>query len=332
MKGLAMQLVQKNDIQYYTVDGLEEMQETLLRQLAIVDEVCRENGLRYWLDGGTLIGAMRHGGPIPWDDDMDICVPKDDWDRLMPLLYERCKTDEERLLFFYPDNSDRLWAEYFGSLKMLVKAAPGWLPVRLDIAPMKMYPNTQESIDKERAMSRMLTYCSTGFKYDDSQPSLSREQKAAFRKYYYNEYAADLMRQCEGLDADQLCVNNFTRENTNQHHLYSNIFPLQDMAFGDLSVMIPAKPEEYLGYYDDWRRLPDLPDRCPVNERFVRNEGVLSKQQAEKTIRRYYSRLDERVTLRGRVREMLLLGMSHGPAPVFKRVMKAWARKRPIFR
>lgn len=327
-----MKLVEKAGIQYYTVDGLEEMQEQLLLQLRIVDEVCREHGLRYWLDGGTLIGAMRHGQPIPWDDDMDICVPKEDWDKLIPLLHERCLSDPGRLLFFYPDRSDCLWAEYFGSLEMLVMAAPGWLPVRLDIAPMKVYPNTAEDIEKERYMSRMLTYCSTGFRCDPSLPTLDRTKKREFRQYYYNEYATELTARCEKMDAEALCVNNFTRENTNQHHLYSNIFPLQDIEFNGQSVMIPAKPEEYLGYYDDWRRLPDLEARRPVNERFIRNNGSLDKDRAKRRIERYYARLDERMTWRGRAREMMLLGYAHGPLPVARRVFRALGRKAPIFK
>lgn len=327
-----MNLTKQAGVEYYRIDGLEEMQAELLGQLSIVDEVCRENGLSYWLDGGTLIGALRHGRPIPWDDDMDICVPKADFDRLMPLLHERCKHDDKRLLFFYPEDGGRLWAEYFGSLKMLVMAAPGWLPVRLDIAPMKIFPNTPEDIDKEREMSQMLTYCSTGYKINPTQPELNRKQKEDFRHYYYNEYAEELSTRIVGLKPEELCVNNFTRENTMQHHRYSDIFPLQDIEFKGLKVMIPAKPDQYLSYYDDWRQLPDLQHRCPVNERFICNNGKLDKPKAVRRIKKYYSKLDERVTLKGRIREMFLLGCAHGPGPVVKRIMNALKRKGPLFR
>ena len=57
-------------------------EKDLLRELL---SVCKSNGLRCWVDGGTLLGTIRHQGFIPWDDDIDVVMPREDYDRLLSI-------------------------------------------------------------------------------------------------------------------------------------------------------------------------------------------------------------------------------------------------------
>lgn len=56
--------------------------------LRVVDTICRENGVHYSLYAGSLLGAVRHQGYIPWDDDLDICMDRSEYDRFLKLWEE----------------------------------------------------------------------------------------------------------------------------------------------------------------------------------------------------------------------------------------------------
>ena len=78
-----MVFLQKSDCgREMTQEEIRGIQLNMLDQLA---EFLRANGLRYYLSGGTLRGAVRHKGYIPWDDDIDINIPRPDCEKLFQL-------------------------------------------------------------------------------------------------------------------------------------------------------------------------------------------------------------------------------------------------------
>ncbi len=74
---------------FYEPEVLRRVQQTELEILKDFMAVCDEAGLRYFAIAGTGIGAIRHGGFIPWDDDIDVAMPRKDFERAMTLLEER---------------------------------------------------------------------------------------------------------------------------------------------------------------------------------------------------------------------------------------------------
>ena len=88
--------------------GNLELHEVLLSAMKDIDKICRENNLRYFLHAGTLLGAMNHKGFIPWDDDVDISMFREDYEKFLSIVHEQMgdryfvqtyKTDPE-----YPNN------------------------------------------------------------------------------------------------------------------------------------------------------------------------------------------------------------------------------------
>ncbi len=69
--------------------SLDELKQTQLRILNVVDDYCSANRIIYWLDSGTLIGAVRHGGYIPWDDDIDLGMLRPDFERFLKNFNEK---------------------------------------------------------------------------------------------------------------------------------------------------------------------------------------------------------------------------------------------------
>jgi lipopolysaccharide cholinephosphotransferase len=62
---------------------IREAQQVMLSLLREFDKVCKQYGLCYWIDHGTLLGAVRHKGFIPWDDDLDVTMPREDYEKFI---------------------------------------------------------------------------------------------------------------------------------------------------------------------------------------------------------------------------------------------------------
>lgn len=64
-----------------------------------VERICKKHNLQYFADGGTLLGAVRHGGFIPWDDDLDICMKRKDYETFAKVALEELPKDYIMLNF-----------------------------------------------------------------------------------------------------------------------------------------------------------------------------------------------------------------------------------------
>lgn len=137
------------------MNKVQQIQEKEIELLKVFDQICRENNLTYYALGGTLLGAIRHGGFIPWDDDMDLGMPRKD--------YNRFKEIAKRVLPNYVEfkvHEDNLNNTSIRDLSTVVRFGETDCNPFIDIFPLDGYPNDGlERIlhDKKILFYRMLS-------------------------------------------------------------------------------------------------------------------------------------------------------------------------------
>ncbi|MCD7844043.1 MAG: LicD family protein [Clostridiales bacterium] len=124
---------------------LPEIQDALYDMLVEFDKFCRENNIRYYLTGGTMLGAIRHHGFIPWDDDVDIDMPRPDYERFCELTknglgkYSVEVSSEVYVMFAKVLNKDILMESTYEGL--FGKKQTLYIPIFIDICPMDGLPD-----------------------------------------------------------------------------------------------------------------------------------------------------------------------------------------------
>lgn len=120
-----------------------ELKSIELELLIKLDEICTKHGLKYYLAYGTLLGAVRHKGFIPWDDDIDIWMPREDYDRFVKLYAD--KVIDKRYVLKGIDSDDYIYA-FSKFIDLRTKIEEKWmltniLGVYIDVFPLDSIPN-----------------------------------------------------------------------------------------------------------------------------------------------------------------------------------------------
>lgn len=251
---------------------LRQCQLVQLYLLEILDEICKKHGLKYYLDFGTLLGALRHDGAIPWDDDLDVSMPIEDYGKFLAVAAGELprgillQTPESNGGFFTTISRIRdcksFYFEEWGSLK-----EP--LGIFLDIYPLIKRRRVPESFGKLLFDIRKIAFGSEVGNRVGANYSLMQIWRHAVMATVWR-----VIDKCAIICEKVLSVGRpycWTQSPGPASRLRQfddgDIFPLKMHRYEGRDFPIPQNAEKLLEiYYGDWRALPSEEERNPYSK------------------------------------------------------------------
>lgn len=264
--------------------------ETLLRQcqltqlyiLHVFDEICTANNLRYFLDGGTLLGAIRHNGFIPWDDDVDVSMPIEDYKKFIEIADSVLPDD---LVIQHPKNCPGARApitrmrdrcSFYAEGGTIIDQPCG---IAIDIFPVIRFPLMT------LGFNRFIT--DTCMKAWQSEAAHRTLHHGSIASMYISSVKAIVWRVVHDISRFVIWVMSLYRplrwhfipeigRDKYEGLTDEDLFPLKRHVFEDGMFFVPNNPEKLLQqFYGDWRTPPP-----PSQRTIVHNLGVVCPTQA----------------------------------------------------
>jgi len=228
----------------------------MLEMLIEFDAICKKHQLRYWLDSGTLLGAVRHKGFIPWDDDIDVSMPIKDYEQFIKIaeselssdiFFQTAQTDKDFKFDYIKLRSNKASIVELHEKDKTVNYHQG---VFVDIFPMLTIENTDankkffdDTLNKIRDVSAISLHTPNG--KDDSAEradlvaSLEQKHLGFENKNSKIVYGGEMPDVAAWFD-------------------YAEVFPLTTIEFEGLGFSAPKNPDHYLRaiYSFDYWELP----------------------------------------------------------------------------
>lgn len=251
---------------------VRQLQMKLLDIFLYLKKICEENNLTYWCGGGTMLGAVRHKGFIPWDNDMDVFLPRRDYEKLYEIWdkvadtskYKLVKTTKDHnyhhtdmslvdvtttFVNKHSENEDNVHGCYIDVMPF--EGCPdSWLGRAKQVYHSIMYDiyNVQRLPDNQGKWLRFPTKLALGLIKDPEKRYKVwsyHEKKMSARDFYTAKYVKETISSFKGL------FRTYDRK----------MFDTVDAEFEGHIVKIPAGYDEYMKrIYGDYMPIPQHPD------------------------------------------------------------------------
>lgn len=238
---------------------LRQAQLVMLRMLKIIDYICRKHNIGYWLCSGTLLGAVRHKGFIPWDDDLDICMIRQDYNKFLKIapmefpndiFLQTSETDPEYDYLPLPckvrDKNSLIISEGMENKKYQQG-------LFIDIFPADRYHKSGLRMRYERGLKsyfRFITKCldaKLGAKRSYKNMAIALLEPI-FRHLTlsYKKHIKHIITNNLSLKNDECFIGHGLDTPWRRYFEYYEIYPLKDIEFEDAIVKAPNNTHSYL--------------------------------------------------------------------------------------
>lgn len=250
--------------------AMTPIQLRLLQMLEEIDVICYKHGITYYAAGGTALGAIRHGGFIPWDDDVDLMMPRDDWKRFVEVAREGLPPNRVLSCIEVFENYPHVFGRYTDTTtcsihyNQFLGGAPEGLVI--DIFILDTIPDADASFRAHREVLALYTDLANPLGY--SYPmSTSSEKLRFYESRIITEGRVPVLRelanQLERFDdnaGDYMVMRWAAAPRLFHRSIFG--FPRKEK-FEHLKINVPSRLNDYLvqHYGDDWEQLPPVAER-----------------------------------------------------------------------
>ncbi len=257
---------------YSKIENYEELRKLQLTQVEIIkyiDAFCQKHNLRYSIAYGTLLGAVRHGGFIPWDDDLDICMPREDYEKFIE-LWEN--TDDYLL---QNHDTDREFTQGFTKIRKKNTAFIQETDIGksyntgifIDIFPYDRVPDNKFKRKKQVIHAMLHQLYNRGYAPEDNGSIFKYGCKLILflvpKKMYYEKSKKHLKKLCEYNKNKNFKYFSISSYMSMHKYYPSDIFDnITKLKFEDMEISAFGNYDAILSeFYGDYMKLPPEKDQ-----------------------------------------------------------------------
>lgn len=247
---------------YVTV---KEVQDILLYMVKEIDKVCKKNNIEYLLEGGSALGAARHGGFIPWDDDLDIAIKNSDF----PRFIEALRKDLPDNFYFQCYETDKRYNVLIPSMKIRLKGTniteANWLlrnrckdgeGIFVDVFVLRNTSNNKKTDSRYR------------FGYYFLTPFLILLENIGINPTWLKDIYIKRRNKYDKINEESDFIGlDWVWRAFNRPYVFekNDIFPTKLVKFEDIELPVANNVEKFLdiAISSSWRELPPESKRAP---------------------------------------------------------------------